>query len=1290
MTLILFQRCDGKPAGAPIALPRGRRRLSSIVRDHADRARPHIVSVHRKGHALAVTDFSVRLRKKWRHTSLGPLDTVIIVYCPRGGGGASARGGGGAGKGASIGLIVATVALAAIGQFWAIGAIGSALGVSAGVAGAIWAAGSTALLAGAGYLLSRATQAKANKEDANRPVYGVSGGGNQPRAGDRVPVVFGRFWNTPDLSQPDYTVYEGDDQILFKRVTVGCGKYAIKEIRVGDATMWTAAGGILPPFIGTELEIIAPGGASALVPGQVATVQAVSGNEIPRAGESPAYAGPFDFGAEAPAQTRIQLDYSLPQGVYAVGTGRFEGKQFPTDWGVLFEYAPCDLDGNPTGAFTPLFQDGGTLQTTRPARYTRFVDVPSGRYTFRAQNQGLPPEVNGSQIVNTVVWEGLRAHIAETIVRQDVTEIAFRIRSGKALGVTAFAAIEVLSVKVLPVWNGSIWSDQETRKSVWAAAYILRDAAVGAGMADSQIDLTRLLHYASLLSEYDTYDGVIRGPVSVYEALTTVLGTMRASPLRLGNVWSLVRDEQKDVRKHLVSRRQILKDSTGQRFNLDLSDGSADVIVEWHADGDPKRRREHRVTFGTVTNVPRRMMAEGVTDAEHAIHLATWAAATAYYRRERRSLTMELAGRLILPNDKALIDAWYFDATESVGVTGRSSLTLLLDQDFTLPSATSYGYLRARDGREWGPVLLTQVSASSVSMDVSDVSQAASLTGLTIDEVLSTATQPFTTLVIGELPVVSESWLVRSVGFSGDEQVNIEAIYDAPEVWTALGEAIIGPPPPPSSGLVNQAAISISYVTALAAQRGTQLYMDWSCGLARAPVNYVIRISYDDWESFEDAYHGPSYSGSYPIRDTNGFIKVRAFAYAQNGLRSATVSTQFSAPRAVVSGETATVRIDYEELKAALRYRTRLLPNVDPIFEHALEGMAESWNANQLAESGIRYTEQVEIEANRALVATRTELRAELASGFALVDERIVALVEEDQAISGRLTEFEAELGEVGATLSEEQVARATADSALAQQITSLSTSVDGRFASTNFSLQALTNQQGAFAQQISTLSASFGQFTVGGEIRFAAVAAPAGVFARYSVILNASSNGGVYETGLYFELIANGGGGFYSQLFLDVNRFIIGDPNSRKVPFQVVDGVTYIDDVVIRRGTLSQHASTESAGSSVSAPLTVRAGSRVAITVIYQGNQQLVNGLQTHMVITRNGATLKVVPISFQSVPVNAGSFIAFYSATPAQASYDVGADGVETVGAYLIPASGLASLELVGLSINAVCFNK
>lgn len=913
MTQILYITADGKPAADPVTLPpaRSRRRLSAIMKQHSQmRTRPTLSFVVRRKEMQTPLEQNHRLRRLWSSTLVGKHDTVIVMYPPRGGGGGKG-GQSQKGKGASIGLLVATVALAAIGQFWAIGAIAGALGTTTAIAGSIWAVGSAALLGGAAYFLSKANKSKANKEEQNRPLYGVSGGGNLPRANDRIPVIYGRTWHNPDLSQPDYAIYEGDDQRLFKRLTIGCGKYALKTVRVAGVVFWTASSGYTAAFPESQLEIINPGAASTLVPGTVASVEAVGTNTLPKAADFPQYAGPFDFGSGARQQTRIQIDYTV-QGSFATikeggSNAKYDGKQYPANWGVRFEYAPVDLDGNIIGGWSTLHQDGAYVQTTQPKRVTVFVNIPLGRYTFRAQNIGDPDEATHTSggftatFTNPVVWEGLRAHYPETIVRPGITEMAMSIKSGKALSVTSFGEVEVEVQRILPVWYGEVggWIEEETRKSAWAAADILRNGSYGAAAPDSQLELTTFQHYANNVGPYDTFDAVIRGPVSVYEAMTTALGTMRATPLRLGNAWTIVRDEQKAIRRHTITRRQIISDTSNQVFTVDLSDGSADVIVEWFAGGDPRRMRSERVTIGSQSLTPRRISLTGVQTYDHAVHLAKYAAASAYYRREKRSVGMEFAGRLVLPNDKAQIDMWYFDSVISCGIKYRvnNELRLVVDAELD-PEMGQYAMFRARDGREWGPVAVT-ISQTEILLNALDVAQAESLSGISFDDLLARPGQADTSVLIGNFDTMAESYLIRSIAFNGDN-VTIEGIHDHPSVWLTLGEPIIEPPPPPSTGLENEASAIVSYIRAEPVQKNNALVMEWTLGRGRNVEIYVVQLSYDNWLTSEQVSKGPVTSGSHILREGAGVVYVRAFGITPSGIKGPIVQMQFQYAPAVI------------------------------------------------------------------------------------------------------------------------------------------------------------------------------------------------------------------------------------------------------------------------------------------------------------------------------------------------------------------------------------------------------
>lgn len=719
MTLILRQNVVCQPTAAPVQLDRRRRRLSSIAKRHAPKGRPYIVSLHRKGDLLKPEDHTVRLRKTWSHTLVGPNDIVVITQLP--------LGGGGGGDAKQIGAAVAMIALVLVAAVVA-GPIAGTLGLTAGTLGytAATAAIQAGIVMGGGYLVSLATQAKANNPD-DRPVYGVAGGTNVARPGDRIPVGYGHFWSKPDLAQPDYTVYDGEDQVLYKRMTLGLGKYQVHKIQIGTATLWNEDDGVVSPFSsapggggsgqigsdssfarpgsggGSEVEIVAPGAACTLVPDSVYSSPSVGGTELPRPADIPAFQGPFVLTPVGKETDTIQLDFSFPEGVY---------HQAQTHAGidahtahVLFEYAPCDADDNPTGAYTTLYEYNQSLKTTRAQRFTRIITVTKGRYLVRGKN--LIDQFEDNSNHDTCTWDGLRAHFTGSVVHDNATDIAIKVRSGKNLGVTAFGEVYVEATRILPVWNGSAWVDTATRKAVYAYKDILQ-SEYGGNLPDNEVDLEGIKARASSLTSFDTFDGIIRGPVSVWDACCTVLGTIRGEPARIGNTWSINRDEARDVKKHVFTRRQIRRGSTSASWKIARDDGAADVVVEYSPDCDPRRRNEVRTTYGTESLTPRRVQLQGVSDWDHAKHLSIWLAAVAYYRRKRRKIAVEYQGRIVRRGDPVFIDAWWMSSHKAAGILERTGFDVSLDTDAVFADNLVLNGNFANGGTGW----IADVSAS--------------------------------------------------------------------------------------------------------------------------------------------------------------------------------------------------------------------------------------------------------------------------------------------------------------------------------------------------------------------------------------------------------------------------------------------------------------------------------------------------------------------------------------------------------------------------------------------------
>lgn len=1096
MINVHFKNITGTDAAQPVAVKDNYVRLSSIIKKHVKDERPFIVSVHRDTHV--VNDDTIKLRNEWSRTLVSKKDIVIVTYLPLGGGGS---GGSSAGKqiGMAVGMIALMVVAPYLGGFVA-GALGlpasfTVLGTAVSTAKLI----GTGLVIGAGLLVSSASKSKANKKD--RPLYGVSGGGNLPRPGDRIPVGYGLFWTTPDLSQYDYSIYEGEDIILFKRMTLGLGKYDIKTIKVGDSVLWTTADGIKAPFTGAQVEFLEPGDSSTLVPFDVISNENVGNNELPRPGDNPEWSGPFTTSPVGVTIDKIQLDYSFPQGIYSQSKS---GEQ-KSDAGILlFEYAPCDDAGNPTTGYTTLVSTNKPGRSSRAQRFTEIFDVTPGRYVVRAKNLNPAHE----RRFNTGQWDGLRGHKPDSRVRDHVTEICLRVRSGKDLGITNFSNISVQAQRILPVWNGSAWVEQETRKAVWAFLDIMRNTDYGGNLADSTLDLAKCKYYADNLSEFDTYDGVIRGPVSVWEAASTVLGIMRAQPVQLGRMWSVIRDEPTAIRKHVFTRRNIVKDSSGISFDLTVNEGDSDWIIEYDEDCDPSRPMEVRATYGTQSLTPKRLKLEGVSTWNHANHIARWFAASGFYRRERRVFATEYDGRILLPGERISVDMWFLDTKKAASVVSRSGNTLTLDSEIPV-AVDSYIVLRDRRAREFGPIQVTQGATDyEVVLDTTDLASVETSTGQNLADVLSIGTEDETVALIGTITELQENYIVKAARPSSREQITVEALYDSSDVWDSIGATI--PDAPVIIERPNDPEIpTITWVKGVATQHTSNLELEWSISPAQGAKLYEIELSYDDGVTWDILYRGAQVTGNATLRpNTDQDVLIRGRAYGEAGLSSVTVQSSFSTfyPD-VVATDTEPHIITYKNLNEYEAHQ---------IFQDLPERIAS-------------------IETNFALNANLVDRRVQSLekndnASNARIEEVWTVLAAQDESLAVRTTLIEAENSDLVSRITTEETARATQDSVIANSVTTV---------------EAIANNA-----------------TASGLFRIGAAVSPSGVLALLEMFAKASFSGTEVKAGISIAVVDPGGGDpLIGRVEIEANQFYITDTidGEKLIPFSIIDGILYL-----------------------------------------------------------------------------------------------------------------------------------
>lgn len=1059
MTEIRFVNVNRREIAPPIRTRK--KRLDLIVAAHTARyggGDRVLVSVHKRGDILAPTsesiyfpsipdearpherdDFAARLYGA-RRVEKGEI--VLVTVLPAGGGRNS---------GAKIGMTVAMIALIVFAQ-WA----GPALAGSMATAGVISAANvaltgkiiTAGIVIGGGAIMSAIM--RSGQKDSK--IYGVTGGGNVPRPNDRIPFGYGEYWNPADLSQPDYYRYQNEtDTILFKRVVLGAGKYKLKGIRVGNTTFWTGdlspnggitTSGITSAFPNCRFELLY-GQASTLVPSSVITSSNVTGQTIPLSSDVNPILGPFAVNPIGTTINRIQVDYSTPSGYSRNG--------HETTRDLWFEYAPIDNAGNPTAAWQTLYRNSRPLYTTKALRWSEFLSVPAGRYAVRVRNNRAKID-DGDNV--DIVWDALRGYTPDTIVRENLTEVAIEVRSSKDLGVTSFADMQFLQERVGPVWNGTTFTEQPIRKCVDAYADLLRDSHFGGGIDDTLIDFGRLLSYRTAVTEYDTFDGQIRGPTSLWEAAKTILSNMRAEPVQIGPGFSFVRDEPQSIRRHTFTRRQIVRGSLSMDFAVEADDGSAHVEVTFNTDADPKQPNGAEAYYGVPSIFgPRRIEWQGVSSYEHATHLARWMAASGFYRRGTIAFETELSGRLIKRGDPIAVDPWFVDSRAAAGVVSRSGNTLTLDVDVTIATGDR-AMLRDREGREWGPVRVTQgASVRQIVLNSSDVSAEESDTGVLLTDVLAPDSLQPTAVLIGPLADLGEQWLVQSMLPAEKGRTRITAKLDSAAVYTAIDEAI-DPQDPLTWTLTPVEAPAVTNLRANVVQHTSSLAAQWSVTAQNGAVRYEVQIAYaDDQSAWETVYAGASPTGEAPIRylETEEPVFVRARAFGATGLTEGWVtSAGIIAPKPIVTAEVPWTALDTATATGLTVVAERL---------QAARDLVEQLSAQ------VQSLEQSLLDQGRVIVRQVVSIQGQASARLL---ETYQVLANADGAISSTLTALSAQVNDptnglpaTRATLLSFQSAQATTNSSTATSLSNLTASYNGISASGQVSMVAVAGSGG-------------------------------------------------------------------------------------------------------------------------------------------------------------------------------------------------------------------------------------
>lgn len=537
------------------------------------------------------------------------------------------------------------------------------------------------------------------------PNYTISSQGNQARLLEAIPVQYGRFRTYPDLASQPYTENRGNSQYLYQLFCISQGEIDVEAIRIEENA--------IGDFPDVQYQLVQPYQSVTLFPDNVVTSAAVNNLEMLAPNEPNAsYLGPFVANPSGTQANFLAVDVSLPRGIYQMND---KGKIIPNTTQFQFEYRLIDDSGNPQGVWTKFIDETITAGTLDPQQYTFKVEVPMGRYQVRGVR--INPMGDASRSGSMTVWAALRAYLPSQRNYGNVTMLAVVMRATNVLNQNIARRVNVIATRKLPVWdpvNGWSVSAVPTRNPAWAFCDALRNTTYGRSWPTSAINMSEVYRLSQVwAARGDSFDGVFDTTTQLWDAVTKIARVGRAAPMYYAGVVDIVRNEPKTLPTQMFSPANILEGSFSSEYSFSEPGTPDHVVVEYVDDVTWAPATVTCVLPGNTAENPANVVLFGCTNRDQAWREGMSMAAANRDQRRLIALTTEMEGHLPRFGDLCQIShdvtQWgYSGRVESfergvvVGGVTRNILTTTEPLPFDVAGTFSIAF-RRRDGTADGP-----------------------------------------------------------------------------------------------------------------------------------------------------------------------------------------------------------------------------------------------------------------------------------------------------------------------------------------------------------------------------------------------------------------------------------------------------------------------------------------------------------------------------------------------------------------------------------------------------------
>lgn len=655
------------------------------------------------------------------------------------------------------------------------------------------------------------------------------------------------------------------------RVTFGSKQSIIEFLSPGDVITITGAGANNGSYPITDKDTV-----DALTWIEFGTTFTTIGSSVSKTFTLDNWIGPIVANPNNEGTDLLKVDIALNRGLYYAND---EGGLSNASVSYQIQARRIDNFGDPIGVWTTLLNETITKRTLTPQRYTKKFNVTRGRYEVRMRR--TDQKRHDSRHGNELSWGALRAFIPDDNIFADVTLLAMKIRASNQLTSQSSTQINVIQTAKIPVWNGTTWSAPVVSNNpAWVAADILRNNVYGAGIADSRIDLVKLLELSSIYAARgDSFNGIFDTTRTLWEALTSVLTVVRSQPILIAGKITFVRDQPRALARTVITPQSILKNTFEMTHVLKGEDSADDVIVEF-MDSKTWERSEVQATLPNSTSTnPARIEMFGVTNRSQAWREGMYYAASNSYRRIFAAVSTECDGRLLLKGDPVIIshDVPQWSQNGYIMDYLSTEKVLILDRNINFADNNNIIILRRKDGKEFGPInVLTNGYSNEIVLESGSLSAIEIAQGITIDEVLSIDDEAKRTTFVfaGGGDQFVKRFIVIGSTIRDFNKVDLELVIDDSRVYDAdTGDAppgvdYLGPGVTPNGPVVPTIYVNQS---PMSGSDPVTLVVAWD--LAVGATQYILQYS-SDGTTWENIYTGTALNTSIVVNAGDVYLRV--------------------------------------------------------------------------------------------------------------------------------------------------------------------------------------------------------------------------------------------------------------------------------------------------------------------------------------------------------------------------------------------------------------------------------